>query len=122
MELGLYLRFFLALLFVVGLIAAVGWFARRHGFAGRFAASPLSERRLAVVELLQLDAKRRLALIRRDNVEHLVLLGATNDVLIENGISPPPGARLPAPGAPTGTTGGFLERLKAASTNGQTSH
>ena len=119
MELGLYLRFFLALLFVVGLIAAFGWLARRHGFGGRFAATPFADRRLRVVEILPIDAKRRLALLRRDNVEHLVLLGTTSDVLIEGGIDAPVGARVPSAETPAGGPMGFLERLKAAGVNGQ---
>jgi hypothetical protein len=33
-----------------------------------------------------MDGKRRLVLIRRDGVEHLVLLGAAGDLVIERGI------------------------------------
>lgn len=122
MEFGLYLRFVLALLFVVGLIVVIGWLARRHGFGGRFASTPFSDRRLSVVEVLQIDGKRRLALFRRDNVEHLVLLGTTTDVLIEGGISAPAGARMPAALAPTGGTGSFFDRLRSVGTNGQKGH
>ncbi len=53
-----------------------------------------------------LDGKRRLVLLKRDEVEHLVLLGVANDVVIETGIGASPekpaadfGAMLP--GAPT---------------------
>jgi flagellar protein FliO/FliZ len=33
------------------------------------------------------DAKRRLVLVRRDDREHLLLLGATQDVVVESGIA-----------------------------------
>ena len=74
MSFDTYWRFLLALLFVVALIAGCAWVARRFGFAGRFGA-PGGKRRLAIVEVLPLDGRRRLVLLRRDDVEHLVLLG-----------------------------------------------
>jgi flagellar protein FliO/FliZ len=46
-------------------------------------------KRLSIVEVSPVDAKRRLVLVRRDGVEHLVLLGATNETVIETGIAPP---------------------------------
>ena len=39
-----------------------------------------------MVEVLSVDAKRRLVLLRRDAKEHLVLLGVAGDVVIETGI------------------------------------
>ena len=43
-------------------------------------------RRLSVVDSLALDPKRQLLIIRRDNVEHLILTGGNQDVVIETGI------------------------------------
>lgn len=43
-------------------------------------------RRLAVVDTLALDPKRQLLIIRRDNVEHLILTGGPQDVVVETGI------------------------------------
>lgn len=43
-------------------------------------------RRLDIVEQLHVDARRRLVLIRRDDVEHLVMTGGPTDVVIETGI------------------------------------
>lgn len=58
-------------------------------------------RRLQVVEQLQIDARRQLLVIRRDNVEHLVLTGGPQDVVIETGIpmadKPAAAARRPSP-------------------------
>ena len=46
-------------------------------------------RRLSVVEAIPVDARRRLLLIKRDDVEHLILIGTHQDLLIENGIISP---------------------------------
>lgn len=80
-----YAWYFSALLLVVGLILALAWIARRLGLMGRFATVG-GKRRLVLVEVLPLDAKRRLVLLRRDNAEHLVLLGLNGDLLVEGGI------------------------------------
>jgi flagellar protein FliO/FliZ len=44
-------------------------------------------RRLAVVDTLSLDPKRQLLIVRRDNVEHLILTGGSQDLVIETGIA-----------------------------------
>jgi flagellar protein FliO/FliZ len=79
-----YLHFALALAFVVALIVLSAFLARRFGFGGGIAARR-GTRRLAIVEVLPLDGKRRLVLLQRDGVEHLVLLGLQSDLLIECG-------------------------------------
>jgi hypothetical protein len=48
---------------------------------------PKGERRLEVVDHANLDSRRRLVLIRRDDVEHLLLTGGPVDVVIETGIN-----------------------------------
>jgi hypothetical protein len=50
---------------------------------------PKPERRISVSEQYNLDSKRRLILIRRDNVEHLIMTGGPVDMVIEQNISPP---------------------------------
>jgi len=80
-----YLRVMIALTLVVAMIAIAGWAARRFGWGARFIARA-GERRLAVLEVLPMDGKRRLVLIRRDGVEHLVLLGVAGDLVIERAI------------------------------------
>ena len=47
------------------------------------------ERRLDVVEQANVDGRRRLVLIRRDEVEHLIMTGGPVDVVIETGIGAP---------------------------------
>ena len=64
--------------------------------------------RLGIVDDFNLDGKRHLVLVRRDNVEHLLMIGGPNDVLIESAIvrtqaiaaREPPLAAASAPAAP----------------------
>ena len=42
--------------------------------------------RLAVVDVFDLDRNRQLVLVRRDQVEHLVMIGGPNDLVVETGI------------------------------------
>jgi flagellar protein FliO/FliZ len=51
---------------------------------------PRPEPRLAVMEHAYVDRQRRLVLIRRDDVEHLIMTGGPVDVVIETGIAAPP--------------------------------
>src|SRR5688572_22941538 len=53
---------------------------------------PRPEPRLAVLEQASVDRMRRLVLIRRDDVEHLIMTGGPVDVVIETGIAAPPEA------------------------------
>ncbi|WP_114945723.1 hypothetical protein [Microvirga calopogonii] len=52
--------------------------------------------RLGIVDVYDLDRHRQLLLLRRDNVEHLLLIGGPNDVVIETNIVRVAGARIPA--------------------------
>jgi flagellar protein FliO/FliZ len=86
-EMPLAVRFFLAFLIVLGLIGAAAWGVRRfgssrYGGAGQRGRQP----RLAVIDHASVDARRRLILIRRDNVEHLLLIGGPTDVVVEPNI------------------------------------
>lgn len=52
--------------------------------------------RLGIVDVYDLDRQRQLILLRRDNVEHLLLVGGPNDVVVETNIVRAGGSRLPA--------------------------
>jgi flagellar protein FliO/FliZ len=76
-----YLRFLAALAFVLGLIGLLAWLARRF----RLGSSRSSgARRLAVVEALAIDPRRKLVLVRCDEAEHLLLLGQDGNQLIQS--------------------------------------
>jgi flagellar protein FliO/FliZ len=48
-----------------------------------------SEKRLQVVDTAAVDGKRKVMIIRRDNVEHVILTGGPQDLVIESGIAVP---------------------------------
>lgn len=54
-------------------------------------------RRLMLVEALAIDPKRQLMIVRRDGVEHLILIGGPQDVVVETGITPPEAAPVSLP-------------------------
>jgi hypothetical protein len=87
-EFGLPARAIVALILVLALIALTVWLMRRFGDARGMPSSGGRGRqqRLAVLDSANVDARRRLVLIRRDNVEHLILIGGPTDVVIEPGI------------------------------------
>ncbi len=88
MDAPVYLRFIASLVLVLGLILGLLWLLRRFGVGG-MVARPGARRRLAVVETMALDGRRRLVLVRRDDAEHLLLVGGPADLVIETGIRPP---------------------------------
>jgi len=104
MEIETYLRFLAILVLVLAMIAACAWAARRFGLGGALAATKGGSTRLAIVEVKVIDPRRKLILLRRDQKEHLVLLGPNQDLLIENDIAPL-AAEAGAPKAPRGGTG-----------------
>ncbi|MBO6901975.1 MAG: flagellar biosynthetic protein FliO [Rhizobiaceae bacterium] len=56
--------------------------------------------RLAVMDATAVDSHRRLVLVRRDDVEHLVLIGGPTDIVVEQNIRLQTAARRPAPVEP----------------------
>ena len=45
------------------------------------------EKRLQIVDTATVDSKRKVMIIRRDNVEHVVMTGGPADLVIESGIA-----------------------------------
>src|ERR1700721_1119899 len=86
-EMPLPVRFFIAFLIVLGLIAVTAWIVRRFGGERLGAATPRGRPPPpAVFDAADVDGRRRLILIRRDNVEHLLMIGGPTDVVIEPNI------------------------------------
>lgn len=83
-----YLRFVGALIFVLGLIGAATVAFRRLAAGGAVGAL-VRARRLGIVETVALDTRHRLVLVRRDDVEHLIVIGQTGQTVVETAIRPP---------------------------------
>ena len=83
-NLDLWVRFLLAFIVVLALIGVTAFLVRRFG-ASRLGgvASRGRQPRLAVIDAAAVDSRRRLVLIRRDNVEHLLMIGGPSDVVVE---------------------------------------
>lgn len=81
-------QFVLALAAVILLILLLAWVYRRLQPASSINApqSGKGRKRLGVLEASDVDARRRLVLVRRDEVEHLIMIGGPNDLLIESRI------------------------------------
>ena len=82
---------FIAGLFVVGGLLLKGYLAQGStpaSFTGVL-FGPKPDKRLEVVDQANVDGRRRLLLLRRDNVEHLIMTGGPVDVVIETGIESP---------------------------------
>ena len=81
------LTFFFAFVVVLALIGLAAWLVRR--FAGnRLGANANRGRmpRLAVIDAAAVDNRRRLVLVRRDNIEHLLMIGGPTDIVVEQNI------------------------------------
>lgn len=99
-------QYVIAFAIILGLVALFGVVLRK--LTGSRLLVPGQDRgrnrqpRLGVVDIYDLDRQRQLVLLRRDNVEHLLLIGGLNDVVIETNIVRVAGARLPAPSSEAG--------------------
>ncbi len=92
-------RMALALAAVLLLILIIAFVFRRLTRRG-----PSAKRgrvaRLVILEAIPVDQRRRLILLRRDNTEHLVMIGGPTDLVVEEGIhrqARQPANKRPAP-------------------------
>jgi flagellar biogenesis protein FliO len=84
---SLIVRFVVAFVIVLALIGATFWLIRRFGGARVGAAAQRGRQpRLAVIDAAPVDGRRRLVLVRRDNVEHLLMIGGPSDIVVEQNI------------------------------------
>ena len=71
---------------IVILLAVVVWiFKKMTGTAARRAMRSRVPR-LSITDSTTVDEKRYLVMVRRDNVEHLLLIGGANDLVVESNI------------------------------------
>jgi hypothetical protein len=81
------LTFFFAFVVVLALIGVVAWLIRRFA-SNRLGTNTNRGRmpRLAVIDAAAVDGRRRLVLVRRDNIEHLLMIGGPTDIVVEPNI------------------------------------
>jgi flagellar protein FliO/FliZ len=78
-DLSVPVTFVIAVVVALAILGAGGYLMRRFRPAR-------TEPRLAVINAASVDGHRRLVLVRRDNVEHLLLIGGPTDAVIEPNI------------------------------------
>ncbi|MBN2752053.1 MAG: FliO/MopB family protein [Rhodospirillaceae bacterium] len=83
-------RLIAILTLVVGLILLAAWLIRRLGLGMSVSRSGAKSRRLSILEIRPIDAQRRLVLVSRDDVQHLLLVGGGQDLVVETKIDPLP--------------------------------
>jgi hypothetical protein len=97
---GLILRIVVIVIVVLVLVGLVYWLVRRYASGGLGAIGRGRVPRLAIVDAMPVDGRRRLILLRRDNVEHLVLVGGSVDVVVEQNIQRPRARPAVKPASP----------------------
>lgn len=80
------LRVMGAFIFVLALMGGLVLALRRMGLSAQ-GIGP--KKRLKLVEVLHLDSRRKLAIIQRDERQHLVILGPNSETVIESSIERP---------------------------------
>lgn len=83
MDYAEYMRFFLSLAFVMGLIWLCAWLAKRFGLDKKLRGVTHSTGRLQVTDTLYLDPKRKLLLVRADAREYVILLAGETVTVID---------------------------------------
>ena len=86
LELPTSVNFVIAFVVVLALIGAATWLVRRFGAPRLDAGARNRQPRLAVIDSAAIDGRRKLVIIRRDNVEHLLMIGGPSDVVVETNI------------------------------------
>ena len=80
-------KFLLAFIVVLAVLGIGGYLMRRLTGGTLSIAGPRGRQpRLAVIDAASVDGRRRLVLVRRDNVEHLLLIGGPTDIVVEPNI------------------------------------
>jgi hypothetical protein len=97
------LTFIFAFVVVLGLIGVAAWLVRRFA-SNRLGTNTQRGRmpRLAVIDAAAVDGRRRLVLVRRDNIEHLLMIGGPTDIVVEPNIVRATAGRDALPQRPAG--------------------
>lgn len=78
-----YPRFFLGLAVVIGLIYGLAYVVKRLGLDKKLRGATGAQGRLAVADVLYLDPKRKLLLVRADAREYLLLVSGEGVTVVD---------------------------------------
>ena len=90
MDFILLIKAVMSLLFVLGLLFVTLWavkYIEVNSASGKMFKKLNNRRRLKVVEIKRIDSRNALVLVRRDDKEHLLLIGPSSQI-IETNINP----------------------------------
>jgi flagellar protein FliO/FliZ len=92
-----WLRIVIAFSVVFGLLALFGYGLKQVSLRGlTFPGRMPRQSRLQMVETLAIDIRRRLVIVRCDGKEHLLLLGANQDIVVESNLAAAPPQTVPS--------------------------
>jgi len=117
MSWGTYAQAVFALVFVLGLVALLILGLRKLGFGSPTPTIGHKNKRVRIQEVTAVDARRRLVLVRHDDREHLILLGANGETIVESRDAPP--VSKPVPTSPEAGRFASLLRQSTGSTHKQ---
>jgi hypothetical protein len=116
-EISAPVQYLIAFIIIFVLLALFAIVLRRvtapRGSTANQAGSRSRQPRLGVIDSFDIDRKRQLVLVRRDHVEHLIMIGGPNDVVIESSIIRNAQRSAPPPGPPA-SIGDALTQISAA--------
>jgi flagellar protein FliO/FliZ len=83
-----WLRILMAFAIVFGLMGLLAYGLKYISTRGiKLPGMTMRNQRLHIVESMTLDVRRRLVIVRRDDVEHLLLLGVNQDIVVESDLT-----------------------------------
>jgi hypothetical protein len=116
-EISAAVQYLIAFIIIFVLLALFAVILRRvtapRGSTANQAGSRSRQPRLGVIDSFDIDSRRQLVLVRRDNVEHLIMIGGPNDVVIESSIVRN-AQRSASPPSPPVSVGDALAQISAS--------
>lgn len=85
-DLPQFMRLIIALAIVLILMGGLSFVLKKLGLAQNTNVKSGDKRRLKIIESLPLDARRRVIILQRDDKQHVVILGANSETVIEKDI------------------------------------
>ncbi len=86
-DLSQIVRLLIALAVVISLMGGLAFVLKKLGLATPQSIKSGDHRRLKIIESLPLDARRRLVIISCDEAEHLVILSANSESVVQHNIT-----------------------------------